>query len=242
MRAEGMDEEFELMNRVNYYRHRLDDIRVWYGQLPETMLAVSSARMDLAPARGSGRRLPGGDAMVMIGPWSSDADEGDDTPHPAQIVREWVERLAGEAAGSWTANWRWLVDAVPMILGSQWASAWCSDIDALWHRLASLTGNAPVVESDEVQRRLVDHADDLPDDAMLTLAQVEAAWPGRGISGRIRSARSKENARARREDRPPRHRLEPDRRGRYRLGDLRALYPDTLTRSESLRSTAGSVT
>lgn len=237
-----MDDEFQQQNRVNHYRNRLDDIRVWYGELSDTMLSVSSARMDLAPARGSGRRLPGGDAMVMVGPWAPDADEGDDTPHPAQIVREWVERLAGESMRSWAANWRWLFDAVPRILESQWASAWCSDVDALWHRLASLTGHAPVVEDEEVQRRLVDHAEELPDDAMLTLAQVESAWPGRNISGRVRTARSKENARARREDRPPRHRLEPDRRGRYRLGDLRAQYPDTLANRGSLPVVPGAVT
>lgn len=237
----AMDPEFEALNRVARYRNRLDEIREWQGLLSDTMLTISGYRMDLAPARGSDPPVMGGDAMVMVGPWSSDAEHGDDTPHPAQIVREWVERLEGPARGSWVEGWRWLRDEVPAILGSPWCAAWCEDIDGLWHRLASLTGNAPAPSEAEVQRRLVDHADELPDDALLTLAEVDAAWPGCGVSGRVRTARSRENARARRQERPPVHRLEPDARGRYRVGALREVYPDVVPPC-SLHRPVGGVT
>lgn len=139
-------DDFEHLNTINRYRNRLDDIRDWKALLPEVMLTISGYSMNLTGVRGTSDRMPGGDALVMTGPWSGDADHGDDLPHPDQVLREWVERLDGKARGSWTENWRWLRDQSPAILGTQWADQWKADIDALWWRLAKLTGNAPEPE------------------------------------------------------------------------------------------------
>lgn len=135
--------DFEQLNQIARYRNRLDDIRQWLPQLSDTMTAITGYCMSLAPVRGTAPRMPGGDALAMLAPYASDADHGDDLPHPQQIIREWVETLDGRARRTWTENWRRLHDLTPMILESPWADAWRTDIDALWWRLARLTGNAP---------------------------------------------------------------------------------------------------
>lgn len=224
--------DLEAMNEVNRYRHRLEDIREWRGLLPEIVTAISSHGLDLSGVRGTTERLPGGDALAMLAPWAPDATCGDDLPHPDQIVREWAHTIH-DAHGqvppnaSWVEHWRFLHDQTAWILASPWAVQWRADIDALWWRLARLTGNTPEGELVEVQRRLADHADAIPDDAWLTLAQLDTAWPGRNLSQRIRSGRSKEKARARRDGTPPVYTLCPDERRRFRVGDVRAVFPET---------------
>lgn len=216
---------FELIGTM---RDRLEDIRAWRGQLSDVMLTITSQAMDLTGIRGTTDRIPGGDALAMLGPWSGDADHGDDLPHPDQVLREWRETITEDTpAGSWAECWRWHWDQTPRILETPWGEEWQQDLTALWWRLARLTGNAPKNEEDNLQRRLEDHANDLPDHARLTLAQLESTYPGRNLSQRIRTARSKENARARLEKRPPRHPFDPDENRRYLLGDIRNHYPET---------------
>ena len=53
---------------------------------------ISGYSMDLTGIRGTTDRIPGGDALAMRGPWSRDADHGDDLPHPDQILREVLDR------------------------------------------------------------------------------------------------------------------------------------------------------
>lgn len=221
---------FEL---IGTYREKLDQIREWRPQLSDTILTLSAINLSLAPARGSTDRIPGGDALAMLGPWSADADEGDDLPHPDQVIREWSQTIHGyldatpPARSTWATHWRYLYDQCPSILESPWAEHWQADITALWWRLARLTGNAPNDEEETLQRQLVDHANELPDHARLTLTELDKTYPGRNLSQRIRTARSKENARARQEHRPARHPFDPDYKRRYLLGDIRNNYPET---------------
>lgn len=172
-------DDFEHLNLIARYRNRLDDILDWYRALPDTMLTISSHAMDLAGTRGTTSRIPGGDALAMLGPWSADADHGDDLPHPAQTIHEWVETINGTAHRTLTENWRWLRDHVPHILESPWATAWREDIDALWHRLERLSGDAPRTEQ---EHRGPEHcqavADEIPDDFRLTAKDADLFWPG----------------------------------------------------------------
>lgn len=172
-------DDLEEQNLVNRYRNRLDDIHTWYRALPDTMLTVSGYAMDLAGTRGTTSRIPGGDALAMLAPWSSDADHGDDLPHPAQTVNEWVKAIDGTARRTFAENWRWLRDHVPQILESQWAPAWRQDIDALWYRLEKLSGDAPRTETQH--RGPLDcqaEADNIPDNFRLTARDADLFWPG----------------------------------------------------------------
>ena len=221
---------FELIGTM---RDRLENIRQWRGQLTDVMLTITGYSMDLTGIRGTTDRIPGGDALAMLAPWAPDATHGDDLPHPDQIIREWSHTIHDHhgtvppARATWAEHWRYLWDETQRTLESPWADAWCEDITALWWRLARLTGNAPDDEQEILQRQLADVANDLPDHARLTLAEIDKTWPDRNLSQRIRTARSKENARARKEDREPVHPFDPDENRRYLVGDIRNHYPET---------------
>lgn len=219
------------LNTIARYRNRLTDIREWRTQLTDVMLTVSGYAMDLTGVRGTTDRIPGGDALAMLAPWAPDADHGDDLPHPDQIIREWATTIHDHqgnippARATWAQQWRFLYDQTPAILESPWAADWQSDIDALWHRLAALTGNAPTDTTQDVQRRLADCAHLIPDNTRMALADADKAWPG--IRNRIDVDRSTERARARKEHRDPQHKCEPDDHRRYLVADLRQHYGAT---------------
>ncbi|MGP5484381.1 hypothetical protein ACTXMZ_15505 [Brachybacterium alimentarium] len=211
------------LEQIGGMRDQLEDIRHWRDALSDVMLTISSQALDLTGIRGTTDRIPGGDALAMLGPWAPDADHGDDLPHPEQIMREWVEQIHGERLGSWEEHWRWHWDQTPRILASPWADAWQADITALWWRLAKLTGNAPKAEPDimagaeELQR----NAARVPNGAMLTLREADQFAPG--IENRVKRDRNAERDRARRKHRDPLYRCEPDG-PRYKVADLRRHY------------------
>ena len=168
--------DFEQENQANRYRHRLDDIRDWLAELTDTITTITSPRLSHAPGGNGEARLPGGDALVMLGPWAADADHGDGIPHPAMICHEWVERIQGHARHTFTENWRWLRDNTPHILQSPFAEAWRADIDALWTKLGHLTGNHQPPEPQPVN--LIARAMSIPDTATMTAAEANHFFPG----------------------------------------------------------------
>lgn len=211
---------------IGLYRQRLDDIRDWRTHLTDVMLTISGYSMDLTGIRGTTTRIPGGDALVMLAPWAPDATHGDDLPHPDQIIREWAHTIHDAQGnvpphGTWATHWRFLRDQVPWILESPWAGEWQQDVDALWHRLARLTGNAPTTE-DQIRgaEDCLAAADLVPDDTMLTARDADRFWPG--IEARLKDDRHH-------------RRPVPDRdeHRRYRVGDLRAYM-----RASHLQNTA----
>lgn len=220
---------FELIGTM---RDRLEDIRQWRGQLSDVMLTITSHGMDLTGIRGTTDRIPGGDALTMLGPWSGDADHGDDLPHPDQILREWQETIAEEPRrGSWEECWRWHWDHTPRILETPWAEEWQSDLTALWWRLARLTGNAPK-DNPEIMadaETLQAHAAAVPDHTMLTLREADRFAPG--IENRVKRDRNAARDRARRQHRDPDYRCDPDG-PRYQVADLRRHYGFPVLASE----------
>lgn len=212
---------FELIGTI---RDRLEDIRHWREQLSDVMLTISGYSMDLTGIRGTTDRIPGGDALTMLGPWAADADHGDDLPHPDQVLREWRETITEEPhRGTWAECWRWHWDQTPRILETPWAEEWQQDLTALWWRLARLTGNAPkddtptMADAEEIQR----HATAVPDHTMLTLREADRFAPG--IENRVKRDRNAERDRARRQHRDPDYRCDPDG-PRYQVADLRRHY------------------
>lgn len=212
---------FELIGTM---RDRLEDVRQWREQLSDVMLTISGYSMDLTGIRGTTDRIPGGDALAMRGPWSPDADHGDDLPHPDQILREWRETITEEPHhGTWADCWRWHWDQTPRILETPWAEEWQQDLTALWWRLARLTGNAPkddtptMADAEEIQR----HATAVPDHTMLTLREADRFAPG--IENRVKRDRNAERDRARRQHRDPEYRCDPDGK-HWNVGDLRRHY------------------
>lgn len=177
---------FELIGTT---RDRLEDIRKWRGQLTDVMLTVSAYSMDLTGIRGTTDRIPGGDALAMLGPWAPDADHGDDLPHPDQVLREWRETISETThRGSWEECWRWHWDHTPRILESPWAEGWQQDLTALWWRLARLTGNAPTdPDAHRVQADCEAVRDDIPADTRLTAKEADLFWPG--IEARLKDDR-----------------------------------------------------
>ena len=188
-------DDFDHLNQIARYRNRLDDIREWRPLLSDTILTLSAINLSLAPARGSTDRIPGGDALAMLGPWAPDADHGDDLPHPDQIIREWSHTIHDHhgtvppARATWAEHWRYLRDETQRILESPWAEAWRADIDALWWRLARLTGNAPNDDEDTMRGALdcINARDDLPPDTRLTAKDADRFWPG--IAQRLKDDR-----------------------------------------------------
>ncbi|WP_087483986.1 hypothetical protein [Brachybacterium massiliense] len=169
---------FELIGTM---RDRLEDVRQWREQLSDVMLTISGYSMDLTGIRGTTDRIPGGDALTMLGPWAADADHGDDLPHPDQVLREWRETITEERrGGSWEECWRWHWDSAPRILETPWGEEWQQDLTALWWRLARLTGNAPKHEEDTMRGALdcIAARDDLPPELRLTARDADRFWPG----------------------------------------------------------------
>lgn len=212
---------FELIGTM---RDRLENIRQWRGQLSDVMLTISGYSMELTGIRGTTDRIPGGDALAMLGPWAPDADHGDDLPHPDQVLREWLETIAERPSpGSWEECWRWHWDQTQRILESPWAEEWQQDLTALWWRLARLTGNAPkddtptMADAEEIQR----HASAVPDHTMLTLREADRFAPG--IENRVKRDRNAERDRARRDHRDPAYRCDPEGK-HWCVQDLRAHY------------------
>lgn len=212
---------------------KLDEIKWMYPRISDTMLMISGSGLDLTGIRGTTDRIPGGDALAMLGPWSPGYDEPDDLPHPGQIVREWADRWRQATRAPDPISAKWATHLAVLRSNTEWFirqdrnGDFRKDIRALWWRLARLTGNAPDNEHETLQRQLADVANDLPDHARLTLTEIDKTWPDRNLSQRIRTARSKENARARTEHREPAHPFNPDENRRYLVKDIRNHYPET---------------
>lgn len=173
---------------VDYWRNILNAIDRMTTEIPDTMLTISSYAMDLAgPATSTEPPLPGGDALVLTGPWASDATHGDDTPHPAQTIIEWCERIRAHRGSPATARpryieaLRYLRDETPWILESAAAETWCADIEAVHGRLRALCppevddrhDSTPLEEAID----LTALADQIPGDKMLSRDEAEHFWP-----------------------------------------------------------------
>lgn len=164
---------------------KLEDIRWWYPQLADTMLTIGSQAMDLTGIRGTTQRIPGGDSLAMLGPWSPGYDEPDDLPHPAQIIREWADRwreatrTPAKPGEKWASHLAILQANVSWYVRMDQSEAFRNDIRALWGRLRALTGNQ---ERETQEHRGAEHcqaeADNIPDDFRLTARDADLFWPG----------------------------------------------------------------
>lgn len=136
------------LEHTGHWQDRLEDIRHWYGQLPDQLASITGYAMNLTgPDHATEPPIPGGDVLVLTGPWAPDATCGDTTPHPDQTITEWshtihdAHGLVPNPRATWTQHWRYLHDQTPWILDSPWADAYTTDIEQLWWHLARLTGN-----------------------------------------------------------------------------------------------------
>lgn len=164
---------------------KLDDIRWWYPQLADTMLTIGSQALDLTGIRGTTQRIPGGDALTMLGPYSVGYDEPDDLPHPAQIIREWADRWRDATRTPHDPSTKWAGHLAVLQANTAWyirmdqSGAFRDDIRALWGRLRALTGNHE--REREQHRGQADcqaEADNIPDHIRLTAKDADLFWPG----------------------------------------------------------------
>lgn len=154
---------------VDHWRNRLNAIDRMLAELPEQHITISSYAMDLGrPAHASEPPLPGGDALDILGPWSSDATYGDE-PTPRQVIVEWAHTVYDAHDNvpprdlTYTQALVYVREQVPWLLQSPWADVFRDDIDAVHGRLAALC--PPVVDErhDSTPQRDVITEDDLWD-------------------------------------------------------------------------------
>lgn len=214
---------------IDEITNHLDDIRDWYPQLATTMLNAPGNTLDLTGIRGSTSRIPGGDALTMLAPYSTGYTEPDDLPHPAQIISEWADRWRQATRTPTPEHPKWgnhlaIVRAnTPWFVRQDTSGEFRTDIRALWHRLARLTGHAK--REEERHRGAADCmalAHEVPGNTRLTLNEAEAFAPG--IRNHIDVDRHHERTRSKKQKRPPQYRCTPDAKGRYLVDDLREHY------------------
>ena len=207
---------------------KLEDIRWWYPQLADTMLTIGSQALDLTGIRGTTQRIPGGDALTMLGPWSPGYDEPDDLPHPAQIIREWADRWRQATRTPAHPTEKWAAHLAILQANTAWyirmdqSGAFRNDIRALWGRLRALTGNQ---EREQREHRgaaeLQAEAKNIPDHYQLTLRQADQCSPG--IENRVKRDRNAERDRAKKAKRPTEYKCDPEG-PLYSVADLRRHY------------------
>ena len=218
----------QLEHDIREIGQKLDDIRWWYPQLADTMLTIGSQAMDLTGIRGTTQRIPGGDALTMLGPYSVGYEEPDDLPHPAQIIREWADRwrdatrTPSRPGAKWVAHLAILQANVAWYIRMDQSGSFRADIRALWGRLRALTGNH---EREQEEHRGPDElqaaAKHIPDDKTLTLRQADQCAPG--IENRVKRDRNAERDRAKKAKRPPEYRCDPEG-SHWKVSDLRQHY------------------
>lgn len=190
---------------------KLEDIRWWYPQLADTMLTIGSQALDLTGIRGTTQRIPGGDALTMLGPYSVGYDEPDDLPHPAQIVREWADRWREATRTPHDPSTKWVGHLAVLQANTAWyirqdqSGAFRNDIRALWGRLSKLVGDGPEKPpAPEVTDEMVIQALKENPEHRITRKEIGIIF---GIpASTVTTWRSRG--------------LETDERGRYRAGDI----------------------
>lgn len=174
--------------------------------------------------------LPGGDRMVMLCPWSGDADEADGTVHPVQVLTEWATTLGFAQRGApecrtLRAAAAYLQAEMTWIVSSGWREPFSAEIERTHRRLTAL-GLPPEVDEDfdavairdteiaMARLRLQALAAQIPEGTRLTPAEAGAIWPG--IDGRIKVAKHRSRGQI------PGLPMGSDRR--YLASDLHAYY------------------
>lgn len=200
----------------------LRDLIAWDAQLVDVMCSPPQAGRGLA--RGAQRvhpPLPGGTALAL----RVKAADGSD---PASVVRHWGWQLRRElrepiplhrTLGTEAQHLRKHVAA---LRGASWAPECWRDLVEVWTRLGEATGQVRQEPEEPEPRSPAALADQVPDGALVSLAEADKFWPG--ISGRVRTARSRHRARSARRSYvhdPDAGPAQPDGRGKYLVADLR---------------------
>ena len=236
-------EVWEFEQRVSSLGKMLDEIPVLLGEVDDVMLSIARQGLSMAPARGGGDRpLPGGRALVVLGPVADHATWTDDLPHPvtvlrglADLVREWMGEPSVPAEPR-DAALAFLRASVRWVVAHEELEVWVVEkLEQVLGLLRSLTGHVEraeprIYEPEELEARLVELLDERQHEVRMLPAEAEHFWPG--ISGRIKAHRSRARAQAqasskrmskvlgRQVDFEPDYALEPDEAGRYLASDL----------------------
>lgn len=241
-----LHEGWEFENRVNRLRAELADVPRLLGEISEVMLSVGRSSLSMAPARSRSAPLPGGRALLVLGPVSDHASERDDLPHPvtvlrevADLVRQWMERGSvpaeslSSAIGFLSESARWIVAHEEL---AAWVECRLSEVLGL---LRSLVGDVEraeprTIEPEEIRGHMQARLRESPSAWRMTPAEADHFWPG--ISDRVKAHRSRARARARAEskhlteeagvriDVEPEFFAEPDVAGRYSAEELEEFH------------------
>lgn len=202
-RVDAGHEGWEFENRVNRLRNLVEEIVDLLAEVPETMLTISSRPLSLAPAGPSAAPdLPGGMALVVLGPWADVASVPDGAPHPAVVFAELAE-FVREAQGLPSVEREPMRDSVPFLLEHlRWIVAHPEGADHVERRLEGVRHHLQVLVGDAEPPRLPT-AEELveqmrgmiaaaPERYRMTPAEADHVWPG--IHARLRKAKERGTA------------------------------------------------
>lgn len=206
----------------------LRDVLTWSGQLQDVMCALPGC------GGGSGRGakrvhppMPGGEALAL----RVRASDGSD---PASVVRDWALKLRRDLREPvplhrpMEGEVRFMLRHLDALRGLPWATECWRELQGVWTRLGEAVGHLREEPTAPEPRSPESLADEVPDTARLKLAEAEQFWPG--ISGRVRTARSRHRARSARRSYvydPEAGPAQPDDAGRYAVADLRRWHLHT---------------
>lgn len=206
---DGLHDAWEFENRVNRLRGNLEVVPVLLAEVSDVMLSIGRRSMSLAPGRGGDRPLPGGRALVVLGPVSDHATETDDVPHPvtvvrrvADVVREWMAEPSVVNEGLAPAI-EFLRESARWVVAHEELAVWVEQqLDQVLGLLRSLTGDTERVEPrtfdpEELEAHMLGLLRERPAEYRMTPAEAEHFWPG--ISDRVKAHRSRARARAKAE-------------------------------------------
>lgn len=244
--SDGVHEGWEFENRVNRLRSELEEVPRLLGEVSEVMLAVSQQSLSMAPARSRSAPLPGGRALVVVGPVADHASEPDDLPHPVTVLREvadgvrlWMDRPSVPAE-SLSSALAFMVESVRWVVAHEELAVWVEhQLAQTLGLLRSLVGDVErteprTIEPEEIRGHMQARLLESPASWRMTPAEAEHFWPG--IADRIKAHRSRARARARSEskllteetgervDVEPVFFAVPDAAGRYGADELGAFH------------------
>ncbi|UYG15779.1 hypothetical protein BRM3_08985 [Brachybacterium huguangmaarense] len=242
----GMDsghESWEFENRVVRLRVELDEVPRLLGEVSEAMLTPGCSAMSMTPrGRSRSAALPGGRALVVLGPVSEHASELDDLPHPVTVVREvadgvrvWMGRPSVPGA-SLESELAFLRESARWVVAHEELASWVEHrVGEVLGLLRSLVGDVDrpeprTIEPEEIRGHMESRLREDPAAYRMTPSEAEIFWPG--IADRIKAHRSRARARARADSRmaseeagqrvdvEPAFFAVPDAAGRYGADDL----------------------
>lgn len=199
------------------WKKTIEDVVDWCEQLDEVMCSLQAVRSGLGRgAKQVDPPLPGGQALALKVPAADRTD-------PESVVRDYALMLRRDLREPvplhrpLRGEGEYLLARLQQLQASPWASVCWRELESAWRELGKVTGHLRLQQQTDPTPPLRELADRVPDSARLTLSEADKFWPG--VSARVRTARSRDRVKKRRD--PAAGPAQPDENRRYLVQDLR---------------------